>query len=317
ARDLVAALSDEDPAGAALLHSHPEWLVRMWWEQLGPEEARALLARDNEPAEVALRVNLTRLGREEAMAELRRAGAEPRPVPDLDEGVVLGAPFDLAGSRLFREGLVTPQSRASMLVARVVDPRPGERVLDLCAAPGAKSTHLAELMRGQGRLVAVERHAGRARELAADLRRVGGDFAEVVGADARDGAPAEPFDRVLLDSPCSDLGTLQGRPDARWRKTPATLADLRSLQAELLAAAAERMRPGGTLVYSTCTISADENAEQVAALLADRPELSLDDLGAERPGLRDPRAPACLALLPHRHGTEGFFIARLRRSQAG
>jgi 16S rRNA (cytosine967-C5)-methyltransferase len=314
-RAAVAELRDDDPGGAAVAHSHPEWLVRRWWDELGPDETRALLRRDNEPAERAVRVNLTRATREEVLAALDAGGTEPRPAPDVPEGIVLGVPFDVAGSELFRDGLITPQSRGAMLVARVVAPRPGERVLDLCAAPGAKTTHLAELMGAAGHVVAIERHPGRARELRANVERTAAALIEVVCADARDADVGEGFDRVLLDAPCSDLGTLQSRPDARWRKSPDQVTELVALQRELLEAAALRVRPGGTVTYSICTISADEGRGQVERFVADRRDFTADDLGAEHPELRDPAAPEHLQTLPHRHGTDGFFVARLRRAR--
>jgi 16S rRNA (cytosine967-C5)-methyltransferase len=174
-----------------------------------------------------------------------------------------------------------------MLVSRTLAPRPGERVLDLAAAPGAKSTHLAALMENRGAVVAVELNPQRADELRANAERLGATIVEVRTQDARE--PVEPggFDRVLVDAPCSDLGTLQSRPDARWHKTPDTIRELAALQHELLESALAQLKPGGTLVYSTCTIS---RAEQ-----PDPP-----------PGTR---AAEPIQLLPHRHGTDGFYVA--------
>jgi 16S rRNA (cytosine967-C5)-methyltransferase len=289
---LLGAFHDDTPEAAAVMHSHPEWMVRMWWDQLGPAETRALLVRNNEPPESAVRVNT-----------LRASGLElsvpTRPAPDLPEGLVLEGALDVHGTPEFERGELMPQSRASMLVARVLDPRPGERVLDLCAAPGAKTTHIAALMEGRGEVVAVESHAGRAKALAGNARRLGAGNVRVVVSDA-----AEPvggsFDRVLLDPPCSDLGTLQARPDVRWRKDEALVERVAAQQAELLDAAAAQVRPGGTLVYSTCTISARENEDQMRDFLGSHPSFR----AAERPFLQ---------LLPHRDGTDGFFIARLER----
>ena len=285
ARGLVEALPDATPEEAALKHSHPDWLARGWWAQLGPDEARALLARDNEPAESALRVNTLRAAPDEVRAVLPRA----RPVDDLPEALVVDAPLDVHGSDLFARGLVMPQSRGSMLVARRLAPRPGDRVLDMCAAPGAKATHLAALMEDRGAVVALELNEARAEETRANAARLGATIVDVRAQDARE-PTGESFDRILLDAPCSDLGTLQSRPDARWRKTPDRIEELAGLQRELLEAALAQLRPGGRLVYSTCTISPLENERQVA-------ELPLEP--AEPP----------LQLLPHRHGTDGFFIA--------
>ena len=291
-RAVVDGLSDADPAGAAVKHSHPEWLVRMWWEELGAGETRALLARDNEPPESAVRVNTLR-------ASSVSLPVATHPAPELPEGLVLEEPFDVHASEAFSRGELMPQSRASMLVSRVLDPRPGERVLDLCAAPGAKTTHIAALMEGRGEVVAVEAHAGRAAALEENCWRMGAGNVRVLAQDARERAGV--FDRVLLDPPCSDLGTLQSRPDVRWRKDPALIDRVAAEQAELLAAAAEQVRPGGVLVYSTCTISARENEEQMASFLSDHRAFSLS---------------RSTQLLPHRERTDGFFIARLERADS-
>jgi 16S rRNA (cytosine967-C5)-methyltransferase len=175
-----------------------------------------------------------------------------------------------------------------MLVGRTLDPQPGERVLDLCAAPGAKTTHLAALINNEGTLVAVEQNPKRAQALRDTCAQLGAEV-EVVEADARRPLDGR-FDRVLVDPPCSGLGTLQSRPDIRWRANPEAIAELQQLQQEILKAAISALKPGGTLVYSVCTIS-----EAEAAGVVESPESSRQ-------------------LLPDRDGTDGFFIARLRRS---
>jgi 16S rRNA (cytosine967-C5)-methyltransferase len=298
---LAAGLGDGSPEEAAIAHSHPDWLARTWWDALGAEEALALMARDNEPAESAVRANALRTTPGELLDLLAELGVAAGPAAatgglDLPEGLVLDAPFDVHGSDIFERGLLMPQSRASMLVSRVLDPLPGERVLDMCAAPGAKSTHLAALMEDRGEVVSLELDPGRAEATRRNAARLGAAIVEVRTADAREPVDPAGFDRVLLDAPCSDLGTLQSRPDARWRKSPDTVRELATLQRELLDAALAQLRPGGALVYSTCTISPLENERQVEALLRDRP------------GLRVERR---LRLLPHRDGTDGFYVARL------
>jgi 16S rRNA (cytosine967-C5)-methyltransferase len=315
ARPVLADLDDGTPEGAALAHSHPEWIARLWWMELGPGHARALMAADNEPAETAIRVNALVATSEELRAELASAPL-PAPGPDgrpLPEGIVLDGRFDVAGSALFARGALTPQSRASMAVARLLDPRPGERVLDLCAAPGAKTTHVAALMGDKGEVVAVERHPGRARALRETCARMRATCVEIRAADARDDH-GDGYDRVLLDPPCSGLGTLRGRPDLRWRASPGAVAELAALQGDLLDAAARALRPGGTLVYSTCTISPDENQRAVAALVERRPDLAADDLRSDYPLWEHPAVGTHLLSLPHRDATDGFFIARLRRA---
>ena len=292
---LLARLHDRDPDSAALRHSVPVWLAEMWWRELGAEPARALLERVNLPAESALRANLLLTSAEEVAA---RVGRRTHPAPGLPEGLVLEEPFDAHGSDLWREGAIIPQSRGSMLVARVVSPQAGERVLDLCAAPGGKTTHLAALMGGSGSVVAVERHPRRAEGLEQTCRRTQASSVRVVVGDAAEWASPEDFDRVLVDPPCSGLGTLQSRPDLRWRASPETIAELALQQRAILAAAGRATKPGGTLTYSVCTISQSEGEDQMDRFIQEQPGFRLEEQ---------------FQLLPHRDGTDGFFIARLRR----
>jgi 16S rRNA (cytosine967-C5)-methyltransferase len=324
---LLGALGDATPEQAAIMHSHPAWLARMWWQQLGPADARALMANDNEPSEVALRTN-TLLSDPDVLA--RELGVATHRDEDLPEALVLEGPLDVHGSQLWQDGAFLAQSRGAMLVARVLAPRTGERVLDLCAAPGGKSTHLAALMGGGGEVVAVERNSRRAGTLARTAARLRAGNVRVEVADAAlarsDGAV---YDRVLVDPPCSGLGTLQARPDLRWRVSAETIAETSLTQAAILDAGARALRPGGVLVYSTCTISPTENERVIAAFLDSHPDFGLDDLAGERlklgrriadlrvatpPDETADVAARTLLTLPQRDRTAGFFIARMRRS---
>jgi 16S rRNA (cytosine967-C5)-methyltransferase len=187
-------------------------------------------------------------------------------------------------------------------------------VLDLCAAPGGKATHAAALMGNSGRIVAVELDPRRAAALERTRQRMRASIVEVRNADAR-AAPGGRFDRVLVDAPCSGLGTLRSRPDLRWRVGLEDVERLAELQREILAAAVEAVRPGGVLVYATCTITPAENERQVEALLAGHPELRAEDLQSDYPLWKHPSVEAHLQTLPHRDGTDGFFVARLRRAE--
>ena len=314
---LLGALGDSTPEEAAVKHSHPEWVARLWWEELGAVQARLLMAADNEPGEVALRANTLRGDAADLAAQLPVRTHLDAEIP---EAVVLEGPFDAHGSPLWADGAFLAQSRAAMLVSRVLDPQPGERVLDLCAAPGGKTTHIAALMEGSGEVVAVERNRRRAGVILHTAKRLGADNIRVEVADAAE-PRADPatFDRVLVDPPCTGLGTLQARADLRWRATPERAEEMAIVQRAVLAAGAEGVRPGGLLVYSTCTISSAENERRIADFLDSHPDFSADDLGAELPGFRlsTPRMPAgserFLMTLPHRDHTAGFFISRLRR----
>ncbi|HEX4837541.1 MAG TPA: RsmB/NOP family class I SAM-dependent RNA methyltransferase, partial [Solirubrobacteraceae bacterium] len=308
---LLGGLREDTPERAAIAHSHPAWVARMWWTELGADDARALMAAGNEPGELALRVNTLCADPVTVASELR---APTHTDPELPEALVLDGPLDLHGSSAWRSGTILAQSRASMLVARAVDPRAGERVLDLCAAPGGKSTHLAALMDDEGEVLAVERNPARAAALRDTAQRL---HARSVRVEVSDAALPRPegavFDRVLVDPPCSGLGTLQARADLRWRVTPEHVAQMAAAQAAILTAGARALRPGGVLVYSTCTISPPENERQVQRFLDRNPDFALDDLTIERPAHAHPRAPKVLLTLPQRDRTAGFFVARMLR----
>ncbi len=332
---LLGELGEETPERAAVMHSHPDWIARMWWEELGADDARALMAFDNQPAELALRANALvtdaakLLGELEGEIQTRGAeggasGARLRGDPVIPEALVVEGAFDLYGSPQWRAGACVAQSRAAMLPARILGPRPGERVLDLCAAPGGKTTHLAALMEDRGEVIAVERDPRRAEELRRTVRRLHAGCVRVVVADARQPLSAEGgCDRVLVDPPCSGLGTLQARADLRWRATPERTRELTTVQRAILANAAAAVRPGGLLVYSTCTISPAENERQIFDFLESNPRFALDDLRDE-PLLGEPASMHRMGVptldgravltLPHRDLTAGFFIARLRRA---
>ena len=292
---LVESLLGDDstPQAAAVAHSAPLWLAQMWWDELGPEAARALLAACNEPAEKAFRVNTLCTDLETTIARLREAGVRARPADGewpltVPEMIVVEGPTGDVVPELIAAGELTPQSRGSAAVVEVLDPQPGEHILDLCAGPGIKTGQIAARMGDRGEVISVENDSKRAAEVADQARRLGLRSVTVIETDAAQPGMAPGFDRVLLDAPCSDLGALASRPDARWRKSPATIDRLVKVQAELLDRAKAALRPGGTLVYSTCTISARENEQQVDA--------------GERFQLR-----------PDRDRTTGFFICRLRR----
>lgn len=314
---------DSTPERAAIAHSAPLWLARLWWEELGGEQARSLLAACNEPAEVAMRVNTLRGDRDAALADLAGAGVEvtaaagpwPLAVPEL---IAVAGRTGAAVPERVAAGTLTPQSRGSAAVVEVLGPRPGEHVLDLCAGPGIKTGQIAARMGDRGETISVEPDAARAAEVAEQARRLGLRNVTVIEADAAASPMASGFDRVLVDAPCSDLGALASRPDARWRKSPKTIERVAELQSRVLLNAAAALRPGGTLVYATCTISRRESEDRIVALLdasstGEAPPLKVEDLGSQAPTLASPHDGRCLQLRPDRDRTTGFFICRLRR----
>jgi 16S rRNA (cytosine967-C5)-methyltransferase len=261
-----------------LKHSYPDWIYDVWKRDLGEADALSLMRAQNEPSETVVR---------------------------LVRGDPPGEPTDVPGAyrvervdeQAVEEGRIWPQSRASQLAALVVGSQEGERVLDVAAAPGGKATML------QGEVTAVELHPGRARELRENVKRLGAANVSVVEADATDLPPElVDFDRAIVDAPCSGLGVLARRPDLRWRARP-----LPDLQLSLMREAAERTKPGGTIVYSVCTINADENEAVVDAL-----GLEVESLSEEWPQYAHPKRPEFLLTRPDQHRTSGFFIARLR-----
>ena len=290
-----------DPHAVGIRYSMPDWIVDGLQSTLGAD-ALGVMAAANEPAESALRWNPLRGPR----VEVERA----LPVgwhgdPYLPEALVLEGPFGIEDSPLWDKGLAMAQSRASMLPARALDPVPGERILDLCAAPGAKATQLAALAENRAEIVCVELHASRARALRALADRTGARLDVRVG-DGRTLELEGGFDAVLVDPPCTGLGVLSSRPDARWRRRPEALDDLVALQRDLLARALALTRPGGRVIYSTCTLLAAENEDIVRASGA-----SVADLGSRFPDWAHPRLGGALETLPGRDGTDGFFVARL------
>ena len=274
-------------AGApeAVRESYPDWLADLWRDAYGAQAASALMRRLNEPIELALRSNRLRTAPDELAAAVGGRVVAP-------DAVVVDGPFDAHGHELWHAGHYMPMSRSSQAVAPMLDPQPGERVLDLCAAPGGKTTHLAALMNDEGEIVSVEQNPDRADGLRATAARMGATIVRVDVADAGVPRTDGPFDRVLADPPCSGLGTLQARPDLRWRMTPDRIAGLVTEQRRILAAALAAVRPGGVVIWSTCTLDPAENEE----LLRDLDGFELD---------------RCVTLFPHDTASAGFQITRL------
>ena len=294
--------------------SHPAWLLERWMHRFGEVETIALAEANNRVARVGLRANRLRLDRKELLHRLENDDVAAEASRLAPMHVTLTGDVDFASLPVVQRGDATVQDESETLVGHVVDPKPGERVLDLCAAPGGKTTHLAELMGDRGEVVAVERNPARARVLERNVERLGLRSVSIVSGDAREMSFDASFDRVLVDAPCSGLGVLARRADARWRKSPEGIAEMQAVQRELLEAGARAVRPGGVLVYSVCTFEPEETEGVVSWFGERHAEFRRTPIRETVPTevLSETGALLCL---PHRHGTDGVFATRWERAE--
>jgi 16S rRNA (cytosine967-C5)-methyltransferase len=293
-------------------HSHPRWVVEMWLKELGPEKAESLCVADNIPPLLSIRCNLLRTTREELAAALVAQDFEVELGGLAPEALLVKGSGPLGELEEYNSGLFAVQDQGSILVGHLVDPRPGMRVLDMCAAPGGKANHLAELMQGIGSVVAMDVNRRRLLLVEETALRLGNAMVNTVEFDATEAKQAVDgmFDRVLIDAPCTGLGTLARRPDVRWRKVPDDVERLSVLQRSLLTEGGKMVRPGGLLVYSTCTISRGENEGVVSAFLENH--AGFVPVENDTIDLRSGAAPF-IQLFPDRDRCDGMFIAVLRR----
>jgi 16S rRNA (cytosine967-C5)-methyltransferase len=304
-------LEAEPELAETLARRHPLWLFERWERQIGKEEAKALCAIDNLPAPVCLRANTLKISAAALREMLRAEGVETKPSLWRPEGLVAEHVPPLSALGSFRRGLYQAQDESSMLAAPYLDARPGQTVLDLCAAPGGKTVHIAQLMQNKGEIIACDLYDHKLALINENAQRMGIAIIKTVRQDA---AAANPewfslADRVLVDAPCSGLGVLRRRPDLRWRRQETDLERFPPLQAAILRAAARYVRPGGKLLYSTCTTEPAENFALVKSFLAENVCFELAKI--EHP--REPAMVDCLQLWPHIDKTDGFFICVLRR----
>lgn len=300
---------DDDPVLAlSVLTSHPRWLVAGWVERFGVEETRRLCEANNEPPPLHVRTNTLRVERGELARLLRADGADVAEGKWAPEALHVRGLGRLTDNAAFQAGLFAVQDEGAQLVARALSPSPGQRIIDLCAAPGGKTTHLAQLMDNEGRIVAVDVHENKLGLVRQSAERLGIDIIETVVGDGRE-MPKRlaPADGVLVDAPCSGLGVLRRRPDLRWQQREDALVPLARQQQQLLDAAAELTVPGGVIVYSTCSTEPEETTAVITQFLAEH-----DDFSPESPPEPSPAGDGGF-VFPHLHGTDGFFIARLRR----
>ena len=287
---LTPAQSADPVLSLGVRHSLPDWLTRELLQWLPPERAEAFGSACNSPPSLDLRVNRLRSSPAAVQAALAGAGVEAIAIEGLPAGLTLkGRSGDLSRLPGFAEGYWCVQDRAAQRIAPLLDPQPGERILDACAAPGGKSTHLAELMGDQGLVLALDRGEARLRRVSRNAERLGLGSIAVQHGDATALAQEQPdlrasFDRILVDAPCSGLGTLARHADARWRIDPSSIDELVLLQRQLLDGLLPLLKPQGRLVYATCTVHPRENGQLIDAVLADHPELQLQQSWQLWPG---------------------------------
>jgi 16S rRNA (cytosine967-C5)-methyltransferase len=302
-------------------YSHPRWLVERWLARFGPERTAAILKTANGRPPLTVRVNRIAADITQLSRQLQLNGVESTAGLFLPEALHLqNLPVALEDLPAFQTGQITPQDESAMLVAHLVNPQPGETIVDLCAAPGGKSTHLAEMMRDQGHIFSLDDHPHKIKLIAANARRLKLTAIQPVCGDARNFVlpDGEGADAILVDAPCSGTGVFRRRVDARYRREPAEIGRLATLQREILNQAATQVKPGGRLVYSTCTLEPEENERQITAFLADHPEFTAVAWQTFLPEtlrdyLEDPAAEWA-TILPTPAGGDGFFICRLERS---
>ncbi|CAM2818918.1 16S rRNA (cytosine(967)-C(5))-methyltransferase RsmB [Paenibacillus sediminis] len=285
----------------ALEHSHPEWLVARWIKQYGEETAEEICKANNEPPAVSVRVNTLKTNRDALMEQMTEAGCEVVPSTLSKDGIVVLSGGNMALTNWYKQGLFSIQDESSMLVAERVAPQPGMRVLDCCAAPGGKTTHMAEKMNDEGQIIANDVHPHKKKLIDEQVKRLGLTSVETTVSDAltlaKQYAP-QSFDRILLDAPCSGFGVIRRKPDLKWAKTPEDIKDISALQYELLQSVSTLLRPEGVLVYSTCTIEKDENEAIVNRFIEEHPQFKA----------------TFEQILPHQHHSDGFFIARIQKA---
>lgn len=301
----------DDVQRLSIQYSHPKWFVKRLVSLLGREEAERFLACDNQIAPITVQVNPLKTTLEALTEELQQAGISVQPHSWVPDCLELSGTGDLAALPSFREGKFLVQDPAARLVSLIAGIRPGQKVLDVCAAPGGKSLSAAFAMAGNGSIVACDLHENKLKRIQESADRLGVNIITTQAADGRVFLPEweASFDTVLVDAPCSGLGIIRKKPDTRYKKAD-DLFTLPVVQAAILDNAARYVRPGGTLVYSTCTILPEENEQVTEAFLAEHADFGLEPFELPLPVVK---SDGSLTLWPQRHDTDGFYICRMTR----
>ena len=309
-------LENQSSSSLADEYSHPEWLVKMWTAQFGLESAVTLMHANNAKPPLVVRANSLKCTREQLLELLLEAGVTAKPTRQSPQGISLqwtGSVEKLPG---FAEGLFQVQGESSQLIAALLSAMPGERILDACAAPGGKATHIAETMNDRGEIIAIDKSATGIGKLRENLTRLGINSVRPYRADVSHQIHDEggPYDRILVDAPCSGFGTLRSHPEIKWHRDPADVRRLGALQSKILDCVAPHLRLGGILVYATCTLTAEENERNVESFLTRHAGFELESVAGYLPNEAQQMTKAnYFEALPNRDDTDGFFAARMKR----
>lgn len=308
----------EPVASIAARHSQPEWLAEHWLVQLGGEEANRLAEASSRQPPLTLRVNKLRTTRAELLQEFEKQGIQAVPCRFSPDGIVLAGRHAIISLPGYEAGLFAVQDEASQLAGLLLGAGPGEQIWDACAAPGGKACHLAQQMDDRGELIATDISRSKLTIVQENARRLGASCLSTSVADLHqtDTLPDGLFDRILLDAPCSGLGVIRRNPEAKWRLTYADITRLAAVQKTLLKNTASKLKPGGTLLYSTCSTSVEENEEVVEDFLLHHPDFMLENLNEQFPAWKELfEFYGMFRSWPHRHEMDGFFAARIKRVQ--
>lgn len=313
--DHLPTIPQDDPVEYfSTLYSHPAWLVQELLDTLGSEETARFLEANNAQPPITAQVNTLKTDAAELTRRLQEAGVVVEPHPWLENCLILSRTGSVEQLSAFQEGLFYIQDPASRMAVMAAAPEAGMQVLDTCAAPGGKSFAAAIRMGGEGKIISCDLHPHKKKLISAGAQRLGLSLLEAKTADGKEFHPEweNAFDCVLVDAPCSGLGVIRKKPDIRY-KEPEPLAQLPAVQREILDNAARYVKPGGTLLYSTCTILDRENGQIVADFLEKHSAFALEPF--QLPGEISRVEEGQITLWPHRHGTDGFFIAKLRKGE--
>ncbi len=296
----------------AVQYSHPKWLLQRWIEYWGVDEVTHLIEKNNERPRLFVRINRLKTDENQVKQVLQQAGVAYETHPDFENFLWIKDFQQFRRLELLRNGWVSVQDVSTGLPVIILNAQPGERILDACAAPGGKAGYIGEFLQNQGLLVAVDRHFNRVKMLRDNLQRWGITVAQYIQGDATQLPLNLSFDKILLDVPCTGFGVLNKRVDLKWKRSAEDIENMQRLQLQMLDAAALACRPGGAIVYSTCTIEPEENEVVVERFLEHHPQFELDSLMGELP-VEYLWNQHFVRTFPHKHDMDGSFAARLRK----